>query len=116
MGLQVARETAKALAENRDIDPPDKLVPVVDIEDENPGAVRATLLLSAVGRAQVEVPFRLGLAERNERGEEKGQVLHGGIILLPAAHRINSPQEGNLRAGFALGGDLVREGAQVRPA
>ena len=69
--LEVSREAAQAFFEDRDIDPPDELVPVIDIENENARAGTA-LLLSPIRHAEVEVAFgrRLAKGERDD-GEKQ---------------------------------------------
>src|SRR5262249_3784088 len=73
MRLEVSREAAKTFPEDRNVDPPNELVAVVDVEDQDAGA-RAALLLSPNGRAQIEVMLGGGLAggESSQQQDDRG--------------------------------------------
>src|SRR5579859_147251 len=90
MRFEVAGETAKAFGKNGDINAPDELMAVVDIEDQNAGRIGTTFLLGPIGHTEVEVPFRPGLGggeggDGEEDRDEHGQTAHGGIVLTGAA-------------------------------
>jgi hypothetical protein len=86
MHFEVAGETAKAFGKNGDVNAPDELMAVVDIEDQNAGRIGTAFLLGPIGHAEVEVPLRLGLgggegSNGEEDRDERGQTAHGGIVL-----------------------------------
>ena len=77
MHFEVAGETAKAFCKNWDVNAPDELMAVVDIEDQNAGRIGTAFLLGPIGHAEIEVPFCPGLGggeggdgeeDRDERG------------------------------------------------
>jgi hypothetical protein len=50
---------------------------VIDIENQNSGRIGTALLLGSIGHAEVQIPFRSGLAgeecdDREENRDEKG--------------------------------------------
>ena len=57
VGLEVGSEAAQAFFEDRDIDAPHQLMAVIDIEDQNTGAVGLALNLGRIRCAEVEVAF-----------------------------------------------------------
>ena len=67
---QAPGEASKSFLEDGDVDPPDEIVAVVDVEDEDAGA-RSGLHLSSVRSAHVKVAPGFGLAwERRSEGQE----------------------------------------------
>ena len=70
MRLEIPRKAAQPLLEDRNINPPDKLVPVINIENKN-SCSRTAFLLGTVGHAQIEVSFRLGLTRGKRAKEQK---------------------------------------------
>ena len=68
MGLEIPGETPQTFFKDRDVDAADKFVSVIDVEDQN-ARTRPALLLSAIGRAEVEVSpgLRFPSPEAGER-------------------------------------------------
>jgi hypothetical protein len=86
MHPEVAGETTKSFRKDGNLDTPDQLMAVVDIEDQNTGRIRTAFLLRAIRHAEVEVSLcsRLG-GDNGSQGEqghkEEGYAAHGGILL-----------------------------------
>jgi hypothetical protein len=55
VGLEVGSEAAQAFFEDRDIDSSHQLVAVIDIEDQNAGAVGLAFNLGRIRSAEIEV-------------------------------------------------------------
>ncbi len=85
MRREASGEAAKAFLENWDIDPFDKLVSVVDIEDQDTYA-RTALRLCSVRGTDVEITFYLPLSNGGSRqtnhNEECGKA-HGRDFTVP---------------------------------
>jgi hypothetical protein len=73
MRFHVSGEASKTFGKNGDLNPPDELMAVVDIENQNPRRVGAAFLLCPIGHAEVEISFRSGLTE-DEGGESDKQA------------------------------------------
>src|SRR5690348_3181191 len=123
MHFEVAGETAKAFGKNGDVNAPDELMAVVDIEDQDAGRIGSALLLGPIGHAEVEVPFRPGLGggeggEGEEDRDEHSQTAHGGIVMSGVAgvKRWGGGRHLELRTFWGLSGPgKGLEGTQLPP-
>src|SRR5689334_3236743 len=83
MHFQVARESPQAFGKDGNVNAPDELMAVIDVEDQNARRIRSALLLGAIGHAEVKIPFRFGLGGRksgdvDEDHDQRGKTTHGG--------------------------------------
>ena len=60
--FQISGETAKSFPKRGDLDSPHKLVPLIDIENQN-ALAGPVVVLSRIGRADVQIPFDGRLTE-----------------------------------------------------